>query len=184
MKNMRSLVMGVLAIALVCGVAWVLEPKRPTTQEEPRAAIVHHNRTPLRTKTSSHRTELQMARALAQPQPLEQESPAPVRSKRRPKPVEPQTASNQTEPAATEADAVTPSATQTPQGTPATEETLQDAMAQAALAYVGSDPNAETDWYEAINDPSLSTQVSQDMMEDSNEDSLSNSQAPTTDNLP
>jgi hypothetical protein len=184
MKNMRSLVIGVLAIALVCGVAWVLESKRPTAQEEPRAVIIHNNRTPLRTKTSGHRTEPQMARAPAQSQPLEQESSAPVRSKRQPKPVEPQTAANQTQPAAAQADAVTPSATQTPQGTPTAEETLQDAMAQAALAYIGGDPNAETDWYEATSDPNLSAQGPQDMTADSNEGSPSNSQAPTTDNLP
>jgi hypothetical protein len=180
MKNMRSLVIGVLAIALVCGVAWVLESKRPTAQEEPRAVIIHNNRTPLRAKTSSHRTEPQMAHAPAQSLPLEQESQAPVRSKRRPKPAEPQTASNQTESAATRADA----ATQTPQGTPAAEETLQDAMAPAALAYVGSDPNAETDWDEATSDPNLSAQGPQEMTADSNEESPSNSQDPTTDNLP
>jgi len=42
-----------------------------------------------------------------------------------------------------------------------------------ALAMVGSDPDAETYWCEAINDPALSAHERSDLIEDLNEDGLS-----------
>ena len=75
----------------------------------------------------------------------------PAGGKLRPRPVEPQPEANRTEPEAAQADAVTSNATQMPQDTPPAQETVQDPMAQAALAYVGGDPDAETYWDAAIN---------------------------------
>lgn len=68
-------------------------------------------------------------------------------------------------------------------GSPAPPD-LQDPMARAALAYVGADPDAEMYWYEAINDPSLSAHERSDLIEDLNEDGLSDPQNPTVDDLP
>jgi hypothetical protein len=185
MKNMRSLVIGVLAIALVCGVAWVLPPKRQTAQQDPPLPTVgHRSAKPLRPKASGYGTEPRMARAPAQPQPLERESPAPPRGRLRPTPGEPQIEANQIEPEAALANAETPNALPTSQDTPAAQETIQDPAAQVALGYIGGDPDAEPYWYEAINDPSLSGQESQGMTEDLNEDGLSDPEDPTMDDQP
>ena len=61
---------------------------------------------------------------------------------------------------------------------------IQDPMARAALSYVGADPEAELYWYQAINDPSLGPQERQDLIEDLNEDGLSDPHNPTADDLP
>jgi hypothetical protein len=61
---------------------------------------------------------------------------------------------------------------------------IQDWMARAALAYVGADPEAELYWYQAINDPALGAQERQDLIEDLNEDGLSDPHHPTMDDLP
>jgi hypothetical protein len=164
--------MGVLAIALVCGVAWVLEPKRQAVQpESPRPAVGHRSTKPLRIKTSGYGTEPRMASTPAQPESQERESPTPARSSLRPKPAEPQT-----EPAVAQADA---EATQTPQDTSAAEETIQDALAQAALAYV-----AQTYGDETMTDPNTSFQEGQGMIEDPNEEDMSDAEDPTTDGQP
>ena len=70
------------------------------------------------------------------------------------------------------------------QGRPAAKEPLQDPMAREALAFVGADEWAEAYWYEAINDPSLPANERQDLIEDLNEDGLSDPRHPTEDDLP
>lgn len=61
---------------------------------------------------------------------------------------------------------------------------LQDPVARVALSFVGVDPDAEQYWLEAINDPSLSAHERQDLIEDLNEDGLSDPRRPTTEDLP
>jgi hypothetical protein len=182
---MRSLVIGVLAIALVCGVAWVLEPKGPRAQQDPAGpAVVRHTEKSPRHKSASHKIEARMARVPGQSQPVAQESAAPAPGMSRPQPVEPQTEASQTEPTVAQAEAVTPTTPQTPQDTLVADETIQNALAQPALAYVGSDPDSEMSWDEAINDPNLSIQGVQGMMEDMNEDGLSDQEDPATNSQP
>jgi hypothetical protein len=57
-------------------------------------------------------------------------------------------------------------------------------MARMALSFVGADEDAEAFWYEAINSPNLSAQARQNLIEDLNEDGLSDPQNPTADDLP
>ena len=57
-------------------------------------------------------------------------------------------------------------------------------MARVALAFVGADLDAEMYWYWAINNPSLSGHERQDLIEDLNEDGLSDPQNPTAEDLP
>ena len=123
-------------------------------------------------------------RAAVPQQPMRPRDSARTRGKLRPEPVEPEAAADQNEPQVAQAEVVTPEVTQTQQGTPAAPETIQDPMARAALAYVGADPDAEAYWYEAINDPSLSAHERQDLIEDLNEDGLSDPQNPTMEDLP
>ncbi|HEX7618614.1 MAG TPA: hypothetical protein VF480_07840 [Verrucomicrobiae bacterium] len=61
---------------------------------------------------------------------------------------------------------------------------LQDPTARAALSLVGADPDAEQYWAEAIFDPSLPDQEREDLMEDLNEDGLSDPQHPGPQDLP
>lgn len=67
--------------------------------------------------------------------------------------------------------------------TPA-KEPLQDPIARDALALVGSDPEAELYWVAAINDLSLPANERQDLIEDLNEEGLSDPKNPTIDDLP
>ena len=78
----------------------------------------------------------------------------------------------------------TPKAAQTTPGTPPAQDVLQDPVARVALAFVGADPDAEMYWYEAINNPSLSAHERQDLIEDLNEDGLTDPHNPTADDLP
>jgi hypothetical protein len=64
------------------------------------------------------------------------------------------------------------------------KEPLQDPMARVALAFVGADPEAEAYWLEAINDPSLPGHERSDLIEDLNEDGLSDPKQPTLEDLP
>ena len=57
-------------------------------------------------------------------------------------------------------------------------------MARVALEFVGADPDAEMYWYGAINDPGLSAHERQDLIEDLNEDGLSDPHNPTMEDLP
>lgn len=61
---------------------------------------------------------------------------------------------------------------------------LQDPAARYALSFVGADPFAEEYWFASINDPSLSGHERQDLIEDLNEDGLSDPQHPTQADLP
>jgi len=75
-------------------------------------------------------------------------------------------------------------AAQANQGGPPAKEPLQDPLARVALASVGADAWAEAYWYGAINDPSLPANERQDLIEDLNEDGLSDPKQPTADDLP
>lgn len=64
------------------------------------------------------------------------------------------------------------------------EEPLQDPIARVALSLVGVDPDAEDYWFAAINDLSLPAHERQDLIEDLNEEGLSDPEHPTLDDLP
>jgi hypothetical protein len=181
MTRTRSLVLVALAIALVAGAAWILTPRRSTAQEGPSKSVtVTRTANSLRPKSADRWTEPRVARAAVPQQPVHPKHPARTRGQLRPEPVEPETAADQNEPQET----MTLEVSQTPQGTLVAPETVQDPMARAALAYVGADPDAETYWYEAINNPNLSAHERQDLIEDLNEDGLSDPQNPTIEDLP
>ena len=60
----------------------------------------------------------------------------------------------------------------------------QDPLARVALSFVGADPEAEAYWMEAINDPSLPANERKDLIEDLNEDGLSDPHHPGPGDLP
>lgn len=58
------------------------------------------------------------------------------------------------------------------------KEPIQDPTARVALSFVGADPDAEAYWIGAINNPGLSAHERQDLIEDLNEDGLSDPRHP------
>jgi hypothetical protein len=61
---------------------------------------------------------------------------------------------------------------------------IQDPDARAALSFVGVDPQAEVYWASAINDPSLPAEERKDLIEDLNEDGLSDPHHPGPEDMP
>jgi len=68
--------------------------------------------------------------------------------------------------------------------TSSAKEPLQDPVARVALSLVGMDPDAEDYWFAAINDLTLPAHERQDLIEDLNEEGLSDPEHPTIDDLP
>jgi hypothetical protein len=72
-----------------------------------------------------------------------------------------------------------------PAGAPGAPDPVpEDGLARIALSFVGADPVAEAYWMDAINDPSLSADERQNLIEDLNEDGLSDPKHPATEDLP
>ena len=67
---------------------------------------------------------------------------------------------------------------------PAQELTISEPLARAALGYVGASPEAEAIWIRAINDASMPTEARKNLIEDLNEDGLSDPKNPTATDLP
>jgi hypothetical protein len=75
--------------------------------------------------------------------------------------------------------------TATKSGKPArVKPPIQDPDARAALSLVGADPLAEQYWAAAINDPNLPANERKDLIEDLNEDGLSDPKHPGPQDLP
>ena len=70
------------------------------------------------------------------------------------------------------------------QSPPPQKAPIQDPMARLALGLVGDDPSAEAYWINAINDPGLPAEERKDLIEDLNEDGLSNPGHPGPEDLP
>lgn len=61
---------------------------------------------------------------------------------------------------------------------------IQDPDARAALSLVGADPEAENYWASAINNPNLPAEERKDLIEDLNEDGLSDPHHPGPQDMP
>jgi hypothetical protein len=61
---------------------------------------------------------------------------------------------------------------------------VQDPLARAALSLVGTDPDADAYWMGAINDPNLPSEERKDLIEDLNEDGLSDPKHPGPEDAP
>lgn len=66
----------------------------------------------------------------------------------------------------------------------ANKRELLDPLAREALSLVGADPEAESYWIDAIYDTSLPDKEREDLMEDLNEDGLSDPKRPGPQDLP
>lgn len=61
---------------------------------------------------------------------------------------------------------------------------IEDPDARAALSLVGTDPQAEEYWVSAINNPNLPAEERKDLIEDLNQDGLSDPQHPGPQDMP
>jgi len=100
-----------------------------------------------------------------------------------PPPPEPSLAAETVPPARADQN-VSKEPTQAAQRGKAAKEPLRDPLAREALALVGIDPAAEAYWEAAINDPNLSGHERADLIEDLNEDGLSDPKHPAPEDLP
>jgi len=77
-----------------------------------------------------------------------------------------------------------PAGGQPAQGKGSQKPPLQDPMARAAMSLVGVDPDAEAYWLAAIFDSSLPDQEREDLIEDLNEEGLSDHKRPGPEDFP
>lgn len=187
MKSMRSIAFGALVVvALYCFVR-VLLPGRPAAPpaEPPSTGVQRRARTvPPRSTVRS--TEPRVATGPTRSRLSSDERPVPPTDTPRAEPVTPeaQAAAGTSEKKAGPAQGKTVKAAGATPGARPGKPPIQDPMARAALSYVGADTDAELYWYQAINDPSLGPQERQDLIEDLNEDGLSDPHNPMADDLP
>ena len=184
MKSTKTIVLIGLAVVVLCGVVRVVvpyRPARPPTASTP-AGVAREDGSARSTPRSA---EPRVATPTLRPRPSSGENPAPSVSPPEPEAAKSAVQASVGEQKAAPVDGKTQKATQQAnQGAPAVPEALQDPVARVALGFVGADPDAESYWYVAINDPRLSAHERQDLIEDLNEDGLSDPRHPTADDLP
>jgi hypothetical protein len=165
---MKTVILTALTFAILCVVAGVMLVSRPSPPDIAVPAATAARAAPARTAGASQLTA-----------PPEEVSPAagPVATPTPPNAV-PQIAPP---PAQARAPG---KAARGGQGGGSTKEPLQDPLAREMLAFVGADPIAEEYWFSAINDPDLPAKERQDLIEDLNEDGLSDPKHPGPEDLP
>jgi hypothetical protein len=170
---MKTIILSALAFAIACVVAGVMIVSRSATPDTTLpAATAARQAAPARTADGTR-----------QAAPPEEAPPAaaPVAEAA---PTSPITQSAPpTAPAKAAAKAPTRAASASQGGRPA-KEPLQDPLAREALAFVGADPRADEYWFAAINDPDLPAHERQDLIEDLNEEGLSDPKRPGPGDLP
>ena len=185
MKSVRSLGLAGLGLVLLCGIVQLVVPRVPATKEAtPTASRVERKvrarRTPRAVRSPDARVETTPTRRPSSP-PENRVSSA---SEPRAEPAKTKSPADANAPKVAQAQRNTLQAGRATPGGPPAQRELQDPTARMALAFVGADPDAEMYWYGAINDPSLSAHERQDLIEDLNEDGLSDPRNPTVDDLP
>jgi len=174
MMNTKNVVLVAVAFAVACGIAGLVV----ITRQAPNgpAPPIAKGRGP----SQPARTADNVVTAASPAEAAPAVAPAPIPAvpgpavQRAPPPVEPPRAAPRTP----------NSASQAAPGGGSGREPLQDPLAREALALVGASPIAEAYWYDAINDPTLPAQERQDLIEDLNEDGISDPKHPGPSDLP
>ena len=157
MKTKKTMLVVMLAVAIVSAIACLVILNRPTAPPKQEVALTHHASQPAVIVTEAPPPMVQPPEEkITEPAQAESTQP-PVQ----PKP-KPQTTTAQNQKA---------------------NEPRQDPLARVALSLVGVDPVAEEYWMEAIFNPNLSDQEREDLMEDLNEEGLSDPRHPTPEDL-
>jgi hypothetical protein len=169
---MKTVILAALTFAIACVVAGLIVVSRPAAREAASSAV-----------KAAHQPEPARPRDEVRPPAPPAEAPPAVADVAAP-PTPSVTPQDTAPPKAARADLRRPSAAAPLQrGSPA-KEPLHDPLAREALALVGADPMAEAYWYAAINDPKLPANERQDLIEDLNEDGLSDPKHPGPEDLP
>jgi len=187
MKSFRSIAFAALAVVALCCVVRILRPGRQAASPAgPPSTGVQHKARTIPSRPTVRSVEPRVATGPTRQRSSSDERPAPPTSTPQAEPVksEAQAAAGTSEKKAAPAQGKAPKAAGATPGARPGKPPIQDPMARAALSYVGADPEAELYWYQAINDPSLGPQERQDLIEDLNEDGLSDPHHPTADDLP
>ncbi len=188
MKSMRNMIFGALAVvALYCVVRVLLPGGETIPPAKPPTAGVQRETRSVRPRQAIRPTEPHVATAPLRPRLSSDERSTPPLSTPEAEPVKaeaPAVALNTSEKKAAPTPVKAPGAAGIAAAPGSGKPPIQDPMARAALAYVGANPDAESYWYEAINDPGLPAQERQDLIEDLNEDGLSDPHNPTAEDLP
>jgi hypothetical protein len=187
MKSIRSLAFGaLLVVALYCAVRILLPGHQAPPPAQPPSAQAQREAQSTRPRSAVRSVEPRVATKPTRQPVSSDERPAPPTGTPQAEPVksETQAAAGTSEKKAAPAQAKAPQTAPAAPGARPGKPPIQDPMARAALSYVGADPDAELYWYQAINDPALPAQERQDLIEDLNEDGLSDPHNPTMDDLP
>ncbi len=187
MKSTRSIAFGALAVvALYCVARVLLLGRQAAPPAGPPSTGVQHRARTVPPRPTMRSTEPRVATGPTRLRLSSDERPAPTPSTPQAEPVKPeaQVAAGTSEKKAAPAQGNAPKMAGATPGARPGKPPIQDPMARAALSLVGADPDAELYWYEAINDPGLPAQERQDLIEDLNEDGLSDPHRPTADDLP
>ena len=166
MKSMKRLLFLALVVIIVGGIAGVITAKRQASRGAASQA------------STAAKAELAQPRNEAQPTAPPTVTPVAPATPENPQQLQPVEARGPTNSTPQQA------AAQVNQIGPPAKAPLKDPAARIAFAWVGADEEAETYWYLAINDPSLPANERQDLIEDLNEDGLSDPKHPTADDLP
>ncbi len=187
MKSMRSLIFRALAVVALYCVVRVLLPGRQPPPAGPQSTRVQRESRTAPPRSTVRSVEPQVATGPTRQRLSSDERPAPAVSPPEAEPAKSEAPAAPANPSAKKPASAQGKAPQVAGATPVARSgkpPIQDLMARAALSFVGADPDAELYWYEAINDPGLPPQERQDLIEDLNEDGLSDPHNPTADDLP
>ncbi len=186
MKSMRSIAFGALLVVALYCVVRVLLPGHQAPPAQPTSTGVQRRTRSTRPRSTAPSVESRVAPEPSRSRASPNERPTPPVGTREAEPAKPgvRAAAGTNEKKTTPAQGKTLQVAGATPGARSAKPPIQDPMARAALSRVGADPDAEAYWYEAINDPTLPAQERQDLIEDLNEDGLSDPHHPTADDLP
>jgi hypothetical protein len=170
---MKIVVLAALAFAIACVVAGVIILSRPATPD-----------TPLSAATATREVGPAPTADAARPALLPEASAPATASAVAPAPVSPVPSSAPSPKPARPAGKPPKAVAHANQGGSRAKQTVGDPLAREALAFVGADPEAETCWHAAINNPDLSAHERRELIEDLNRDGLPDPRHPTIEDLP
>lgn len=173
----------ILLVGLVVGIGTIVGVVLVERQAA-RATASQSAKAPLAADRNQSVSMAVSAMAPADPQPLPSEAPAAASDSVSKAPLATAEAQTKVQTPKTPAKTVQAPPASTGSQAPPTKAEIMDPMARSALSFVGADPDADEYWIGAINDPRLSADERQNLIEDLNEDGISDPQHPTVEDLP
>lgn len=176
-----KLVVILLVLVGAVAVGLVIRELRLQSYLERRAAQAPKSAQPTRPPRTRQTSNRPSPQNVWQPSPVEEPvvEPEPVASE--PNAPPPSTAADDAQSNAPQPQAVTE---QSQADRAAEESAAKERRGRAALALIGHDPSADRIWIDIINDPTVSRNARSNLIEDLNEDGISNPRNPAQQDLP